>query len=136
MQNAFGKSNPYEGESFMAKAAKKAEAAAEKPAKVKAERPYPALSANFMSPRATFPGRLKTVMRAFRDSGNDMNHPVVDQFRNALAAGDIPPPLERVSRQAAAQLASIAIKLDDSLLPEPKAAKEEEGDGAEVTAAV
>lgn len=119
----------------MAKAAKKAEVA-EKPAKVKAERPYPALSANFMSPRATFPGRLKTVMRAFRDSGNDINHPVVDQFRNALAAGDIPPPVERVSRQAAAQLAAIAIKLDDTLLPEPKPAKEESDDGAEVTAAV
>ena len=121
----------------MAKAAKKAEGeAADRPAKVKAERPYPALSANFMSPRATFGGRLKTVMRAFRDSGNDINHPVVEQFRQALQNNDIPPPDERVSRQAAAQLASIAIQLDASLLPEPKAAKDEGDDGTDVTAAV
>lgn len=103
-----------------------------------AEKKYPNLSSNFLAPRATFKGRLKAVMKAYKDAGNNAQAPMVQDFRQALSDQAIPAPTERVSHQQAKQLALIGIELPPELLPntpEPKAAAEG-GAAADVTAAV
>jgi hypothetical protein len=118
----------------------KTEATAAAPAAEKAPSPYPNLSSNFLAPRATFKGRLKSVMKAFKDSGNDVNNAMVADFRKAMADGVVALPTEPVSHPQAKQLASIGLKLPDELLPKTpapaEAAAEDAAPAADVTSAV
>lgn len=105
----------------------------------KAETKYPGLSANFLGPKATFKGQLKSIHKRFEEAGGKdgggAKAEAVNSFRQALVDQAIKLPTERVSHQQAKQLADLGIQLPEALLPAKKEAKAKADAPAEAGAA-